>query len=78
MDITKDIQSIINYSHEFAEQMLISHKEYYPFGAMIENNGELVPVGYKEGESDQPESQKVIDGLRNYFETEFKNKKIRA
>ncbi len=58
MEIKKDIQNIINYSHQFAEIMLNDGKEYYPFGAKINTNGELIPVGYKDSETDFPKSQK--------------------
>ncbi len=63
MELKKDIQDIIDYSHEFAEKMLNNGKEYYPFGVKINNNGKLIPVGYKDNETDFPKSQKVIDIL---------------
>ena len=78
MEIQKDIQNIIDYSHNFAETMLNNGKEYYPFGAKIDNNGELIAVGYKDNETDFPESQKVIDELIAEFEQELNNGQIRA
>lgn len=78
MEIQKDIQNIIDYSHNFAEKMLNNGKEYYPFGAKIDNNGELIAVGYKDNETDCPESQKVIDELTAGFEQELNNGQIRA
>lgn len=78
MKIEKDIQNIIDYSHKFAETMLNNGKEYYPFGTKINNNGELIPVGYKDNESDYPESQKVIDELTAEFERELKIGEIKA
>ena len=78
MDIERDIQNIIDYSHKFAEKMLNNGKEYYPFGAKIDNNGELIAVGYKDNESDFPESQKVINKLTADFEQELNNGQIRA
>lgn len=78
MEIKKDIQDIIDYSHHFAETMLNNGKEYYPFGAKIADNGELIAVGYKDNETDFPESQKVIDQLTVEFEIELKNGEIRA
>lgn len=74
----KDIQAIIDYSHSFAEKMLLEFKEYYPFGVQIENNGELTPIGYEDEESDMPFSQKVIDELLNYFNKALEENKIRA
>jgi len=78
IEIEKDIQAIIDYSIEFAEYMLNNGKEYYPFGAQIADNGELVPVGFKDGDSDFPESQKLIDGLKSGFEKPFADGQIKA
>lgn len=78
MEIEKDIQSIIDYSHKFAEKMLNNGKEYYPFGAKIDNNGKLIAVGYKDNETDFPKSQKVIDQLTAEFERELNNGEIKA
>jgi hypothetical protein len=78
MDIEKDIQNIIDYSHKFAETMLNNGKEYYPFGAQIENNGELVAVAHKDSETDFPKSQKVIENLKSDFEKQFADGKIKA
>ena len=78
MEIEKDIQNIIDYSHKFAEKMLNNGKEYYPFGAKIDNNGELIAVGYKDNETEFPESQKVIDELTAEFERELNIGEIKA
>ena len=58
--------------------MLNDKKEYYPFGAKIDNIGVLIPVGYKDNETDFPKSQKVIEQLKIEFEKELNNKTIRA
>ncbi|TCI84581.1 hypothetical protein [Tenacibaculum sp. M341] len=77
-EIKKDIQSIIDYSHKFAKYMLNNGKEYYPFGAQIKNNGELVAVGQEDNETDFPNSMKVINELRSKFEKQFINGEIIA
>ncbi|MFK7756869.1 MAG: hypothetical protein AB8B53_08050 [Flavobacteriales bacterium] len=76
--IKDDIQNIINYSHDFAEIMLNDGGEYYPFGATISPTGELTPVGYNDEETDNPQSQKVIDQLRSTFDDQLKSGEIRA
>ena len=78
MGIKQDIQKIINYSHDFAELMLNEGREFYPFGAAIDNEGELKPVAFVDDETDMPESQNVIDELIMHFETDLKNNNIRA
>ena len=77
-EIKKDIQSIIDYSYEFAKHMLNNGKEYYPFGAQIENNGELVAVAQEDNETDFPDSLKVIKALESEFEKRFFNRQIKA
>lgn len=77
-EIQNDIQAIIDYSHNFAEKCLLEYKEYYPFGTVVNKKGELIPIGYKDLETDMPKSQKVIDELTNHFREDFKNGKIRA
>ncbi len=78
MEIQKDIQTIIDYSHNFAETMLTNEKEYYPFGAKIDNHGELIPVAFKDSETEFPESQNSIDQMRAKFGKELNNGEIRA
>ncbi len=77
-EIEKDIETIIEYCHQFAEQMLNNGKEYYPFGAQIKNDGELVAVGFKDEETEFPESQKLIDGMTTEFEKLFADGQIKA
>lgn len=78
MEIDKDIQNIINYSFKFAEKMLLSSNEYYPFGVQIDTSGELTTIGFKDRETEFPEVQKVIDQLKIELEREFNNGGIRA
>lgn len=76
--ITQDIQNIIDYSHNFAEIMLNDGGEYYPFGAKINLNGELTPIGFEDPSTDNPESQPIINELRTVFQGELKAEKIRC
>jgi hypothetical protein len=78
MDINKDIQDIINYAHSFAEKMLVEFGEFYPFGASISSDGELIPFGFKDDESDMPKSENVIEQLAEYFTKQLDNNEIRA
>ena len=77
-EIRKDLESIIDYSHKFAKYMLNNGKEYYPFGAEIKNNGELVAIGQECDETDFPDSMKVINELKSRFEKQFLEGKIIA
>ena len=78
MDKKQDVQKIIDYLHDFAEVMLNEGKEFYPFGAAIDNEGELIPVGYEDDETDKPKSLNVIEVLTKHFQNDFQDNKIRA
>lgn len=61
-----------------AEKLLIRQDgEFYPFGAEIDNQGKLTHIGHYDGD-EFPLSQTKINELRKYFETEIKNKRVRA
>lgn len=76
--IKEDIQKIIEYSHLFAERMLLEGKEYYPFGVKIKSNGELIPVNYFDKNNQYPESHLIIDYLSKKLYAELKNNTIKA
>ncbi|MDW5290816.1 hypothetical protein [Formosa sp. PL04] len=78
MDIEKDVHNIINYSHKYAKNMLNTEKEYYPFGAKIDNNGDLIAVGYHDNETECPENKKAIEELTAVFERELNTGDIKA
>ncbi len=77
-EIEKDIEAIIEYCHQFTEYMLNNGKEYYPFGAQIKKDGELVAIAFDDEETEFPESQKLINGMTTEFEKLFANGQIKA
>jgi hypothetical protein len=61
-----------------AEELLLRQNgEFYPFGAEIDDSGELKNIGHYDGD-EFPLSQTKIDELRKYFQKETENKNIRA
>lgn len=73
-----DIQELINHSHDMAEKLLLQQNgEFYPFGAVINNLGELIHIGHYDGD-EFPLSQTKINELRKYFTKEIENENIRA
>ena len=79
MDINKNLEQIIEYCTSFAKRMLSEEeKEFYPFGAFINNLNELVPVGVDSGYEEFPKSKDVIDNLREFSNKELKSNKIKA
>lgn len=73
-----DLQQLIDHSLGLVEVLLIKQEgEFFPFGAAVNNEGELSSVGSYDGD-ERPASEKVIDDLRHYFEVEFSKNVIRG
>lgn len=75
-NINNDFQELINHCHSAAERLLLE-QEFYPFGAYTDNEGNLTPVGFHDGD-DFPLSNTVINGLRDHFQKRLKNDELRA
>jgi len=61
-----------------AEKLLINQDgEFYPFGAVIDNQGKLTHIGHHDGD-EFPLSQTKINELKKYFDREFTDQQIRA
>jgi hypothetical protein len=79
MDLKNHIIKIIDHCNSFAKEMLNEkEKEFFPFGVIINNTNELIPIAANPGKNDSPESQDVIDFLKDYFKQEFDSNKIKA
>ncbi|GEO05914.1 hypothetical protein AAE02nite_35780 [Adhaeribacter aerolatus] len=76
-EVKSDIEKLIGYSVEFAENLLLDSGEYYPFGSKISSSGKFTPVSFFEDE-EYPESQKIINELTSAFEEAFNKNKVRA
>ncbi len=76
-EVQSDIEKLIGYSVDFAENLLLDSGEYYPFGSKLSLSGKFTPVSFFD-EEEYPESEKVINGLTTAFEEAFSKKEIRA
>ncbi|MEO7983854.1 MAG: hypothetical protein ABI688_07215 [Bacteroidota bacterium] len=76
-NIKKNFQDLINHCLSMAEKLLLDQKEFYPFGAYLNNSGELTP-GALYGGDEFPFSTNVITGLKVYFEKQLANQEIKA
>ena len=72
-----DIQKLIDYSVSFAKTALAKFKEFYPFAAAINNDGELVPVALYEGD-EFPDSKDLSTKLELILEKLLEVNKKRA
>ena len=73
-----DLENIIDYSIRFAQHMLTNGGEFYPFGTKVLSDGELVPVGIADEESDFPNSMKLIEKMNKVFKLQYEKEEIRA
>lgn len=64
---TKQLEEALKYCNDFAIHMLNDSGEFYPFGALIKPNGELVSVAGHIGEEfpDTIELLKFLDNAMN-------------
>jgi hypothetical protein len=69
------IQNLVNYSLDFSEHLLLNFEEFYPFAAKINRNNKLIPVGFSDND-EFPESQTVIDGLKDGLNVELDRTEI--
>ena len=65
-DAKSDVENLMNDMLPFAEQLLSEHGEFFPYGAALDPEGEVVSIAGYTG-SEQPPSQELIDLLREGF-----------
>lgn len=63
----QDVEEIMNAWIVFAKGMLAEHGEFYPYGAAMKFDGEIVSVAGDTGE-EMPPSQEMIEILTNGFQ----------
>ena len=61
-----DCEALMSAVLPFAEQMLSSYGEFFPFGGAMRSNGELVSVAAYDG-NDHPPSEDVIRLMKEGF-----------
>jgi hypothetical protein len=70
-------EDLLNAVLPFAKKMLSEHGEFYPFGASMKPNGEIIQAASYDGR-ERPTSQSLIDILRDSFRAEAKSGAIIA
>lgn len=73
-----DLDELLGSLLPFAEQQLKQRGEFIPFGGHVNAQGELTMVMGNPDDTEQPESQRVIDFLLAAGRTEAQAGKIRA
>ena len=72
-----DTQKLIDYSVSFAKTALTEFKEFYPFAAAVNSDGELIPFGLYEGD-EFPDSKDLSTKLELLLEKQLEDNKKRA
>jgi len=62
-DAKTECETLMSSMLPFAEQMLIKHGEFFPFGGAMQNDGKIVSVSGYDG-NEQPPSDHVIDLIK--------------
>lgn len=63
----RDVEALMNEWVTFGKQMLSEHREFFPYGAAMKLDGEIVSIAADTGE-ESPPSQEVIDLLVSNFQ----------
>ena len=74
----EEAERLMNAAIRLAKEMLQEYGEFYPYGAAINEAGEIVDYGVQDEDTDHPESQPLIDTLVAEFQALANQRKIRA
>ncbi len=72
-----DCEFLMNDALPFAEEMLLKHGEFFPYGSALTANGEIVCVGVYDGR-EQPPSKDVILLMKQAFQQGAKSGEYKA
>ncbi len=73
-----EIEKMINHSFEYAQELLIDTKEFYPFASFIDTIGNVHPMEFDFDKKNMPTVGKVIDTLKTYCQKEMSDQKIKG
>ena len=77
--MNKTTKSIFDHSYEYATTLLEDTGQCYPFGAFVDNSGQVHPLEFDtEGVKNIPNNETVRNSLRTYCETEMSEGRIIA
>jgi hypothetical protein len=65
-----DLDRLVNVALPFAQQMLAEHGEFFPYGIVVENSGEVRMVAAGSGELEHPASTVVLQNLIDHLRSE--------
>ncbi|HIP35885.1 MAG TPA: hypothetical protein EYG85_03430 [Crocinitomix sp.] len=76
--MTDIIQKLLEHSTDYAKELLIDTKEFYPFGAYIDTIDNVHPLEFDYNKKIQPTVSTVLESLTKYCENEMTNDRMKA
>jgi hypothetical protein len=74
----QDLDTLLDFLLKFAQQTLERYGEFYPFGAVLTNDGDVVGQAGQLVETDRPPSQAIIDLITAGMKAQADDGAIRA
>ena len=76
-EIKEDVEALLNELMPLANEMLAQHGEFFPFGSVLDADGEVQPPQAWSG-SEAPEAREQVDALMSIFREQAEAGNIRA
>jgi len=73
-----EIEKLIDHSFEYAQELIIDTKEFYPFAAYIDTIGNVHPLEFEFNPKKMPQVGEVLESLTKYCKTEMAENRMRA
>ena len=73
-----DVQKLLDFSFDFAKDILWDTNDIYPFASVLTNKGEVRHVGFQGDEDHEPKASDVIEVIHQYCEDQFTEGLIQA
>jgi hypothetical protein len=71
INMTENIDKILDHSFAYAQELLYDTKEFYPFGAYIDSIHNVHPLEFDPDSKNQPQVKTVLESLTKYCESEI-------
>lgn len=73
-----EIEKLIDHSFEYAQELLVDTKEFYPFAANIDTIGNVHPLEFEFNPKKMPQVGVVLESLTKYCDEEIANDRMHA
>lgn len=74
----EEVQQLLDFSFDFAEDILLDTNDLYPFAAVVNAAGEVKHIGFQGDEEHTPKAGDVIEVIHQYCEEQLNAGFIKA